>query len=182
MDIAFFATYISKYTIYIKSVETKAKIYYTNHRGGNKMKLEIKLDINQKEPKVLIITHKVTDEVNQIINSLSLSKSAVISGQKQDKVEIIKPVDIIRIYSSNQKVYVQTDNGEYTIKMRLYQIEEQLHNLKFVRISNSEIINLEKVDYFDFKFVGTISVKMINGQTTYVSRRCMKKLKEILGM
>lgn len=150
------------------------------------MKIDIKLDTNQQEPKIVVITNKITDEISKIINNISQinseTKNIIITAQKEDKIEIINPVDIIRIYSNNQKVYLETENGEYIVKMRLYEIEEKLDDLKFVRISNSEIINLDKVSYFDFKFVGTICVIMKNNKTTYVSRRCVKKIKEILGV
>ena len=52
----------------------------------------------------------------------------------------------------------------------------------FVRISNSEIINLKKVKSFDLSFAGTICVTLSNGQTTYVSRRYVSKIKQVLGM
>ena len=65
---------------------------------------------------------------------------------------------------------------------RLYEIEERLNPHQFVRISNSEIINLKRVDNFDLSFTGTICVKLSNGTTTYVSRRYVAKIKKILGI
>ena len=64
-----------------------------------------------------------------------------------------------------------TGKGEYTVRIRLYEIEERLNPGQFVRISNSEIINLKKVKNFDLSFTGTICVELVNGMTTYVSRR-----------
>ena len=52
----------------------------------------------------------------------------------------------------------------------------------FVRISNSEIINLKKVSGFDLSFVGTICVSLSNGTVTYASRRYVSKIKDLLGM
>lgn len=72
--------------------------------------------------------------------------------------------------------------GEYTLHIRLYEIEERLNSHQFVRISNSEIINLKRVDNFDLSFTGTICVKLSNGTTTYVSRRYVAKIKKILGI
>lgn len=53
---------------------------------------------------------------------------------------------------------------------------------KFVRVSNSEIINLKKIKNFDLSLAGTICVKFLDGSTTYVSRRYVTKIKEILGI
>ena len=68
------------------------------------------------------------------------------------------------------------------MKIPLYKIEDYLDRNIFVRISNSEIINLEKTKNFDFKYLGTISCQMVNGDTCFVSRRAMKKVREILGV
>lgn len=61
-------------------------------------------------------------------------------------------------------------------------MEERLNSNYFIRISNSEIINLKKVKNFDLSFTGTICVELMNGTTTYVSRRYVSKMKTILGI
>ena len=75
-----------------------------------------------------------------------------------------------------------TDKGTFRLRMRLYQAEEKLTGMRFVRISNSEIINLNKTENFDLSFVGTIQVKLKNGDTTFVSRRYVSEIKKILGI
>ena len=87
---------------------------------------------------------------------------------------------MFKIYAGNGKVFAATNNGEYILRLRLYEIEERLNPSQFVRISNSEIINLKKVKNFDLSFTGTICVELMNGTTTYVSRRYVPK--KILGM
>ena len=62
--------------------------------------------------------------------------------------------------------------------MRLYELEERLDN-RFVRISNSEIVNLKKVKSLDLSFVGTICMELSNGEVSYVSRRYVSKMKKI---
>ncbi len=89
---------------------------------------------------------------------------------------------MIRIYLNSGKVVAVTDKGEYVLRLRLYEIENLLLTDQFIRISNSEIINLKKVNNFDLSFTGTICVKLSNGVTTYVSRRHVPKLKKILGI
>ena len=103
-------------------------------------------------------------------------------GLKDEKIEILEQTDLIRIYANSGKVYAVTDKGEYILRLRLYEIENRLPSNQFIRISNSEIINLKKVNNFDLSFTGTICVKLSNGITTYVSRRYVPKLKKILGI
>lgn len=146
------------------------------------MKVEVKIDNSYKEPKVIIITDTITDEVNLIINKLSEKTPQIILGNKNEKLELIEQSDLIRIYSNSGKVFAVTDKGEYIIKFRLYEIESLLNSTQFVRISNSEIINLKKVKHFDLNFTGTICVELIDDTKTYVSRRYVSKVKKTLGI
>ena len=146
------------------------------------MKVEIKIDDSYIEPKILILTAAMTEDVNLILNKLSENTPQGISGCKNEKMEVIEQEDLIRIYAGSGKVFAVTEKGEYTVRFRLYEIEKRLNHNQFVRISNSEIINLKKVNNFDLSFTGTIRVELTNGTAAYVSRRYVSKIKKILGI
>ena len=146
------------------------------------MQLEVKIDSSYIEPKVIILTASMTEDVNIILSKLLNQTPQIISGSKDNKIEVIEQADLIRIYASNGKVIAATRKGEYVLRLRLYEIEERLPPHQFVRISNSEIINLKNVNSFDFSLSGTICVKLADGTATYVSRRYVSKLKKILGI
>lgn len=146
------------------------------------MEIEISIDANYKIPKFIIKTARVTDEINEVVNKLSEDTPRVITGFQEDCVEILEPDQIYRFYSCQGKVFAVTEKGEYTVRTRLYEIEEQMCLPKFVRVSNSEIINLKKIKNFDLSLSGTICVKFLDGSTTYVSRRYVAKIKKVLGI
>ena len=146
------------------------------------MQVEIKIDDSYIEPKILILTAAMTEDVNLILNKLSGNTPQVISGYKNEKIEVIEQEDLIRVYAGSGKVFAVTEKGEYTVRFRLYEIEKRLNHNQFVRISNSEIINLKKVNNFDLSFTGTIRVELTNGTAAYVSRRYVSKIKKILGI
>ncbi len=146
------------------------------------MQLEVKIDSSCIEPKVIILTASMTEDVKNILNKLSEQAPQIISGSRDNKIEVIEQADLIRIYANSGKVFAVTHKGEYALRLRLYEIEERLPPHQFVRISNSEIINLKNVNHFDLSFTGTICVKLANGTSTYVSRRYVPKLKKILGI
>jgi DNA-binding LytR/AlgR family response regulator len=150
--------------------------------GGDLMKVKVRLDEKCEETTVTIVAKGMTDEVNELLNRLSCQCPNLITGFREDSAVIVETDKIIRVYASNQKVFIVADDGEYTARLRLYQFEERLSSNEFVRISNSEIINLKKVRDFDLSFAGSICVRFTNGSTTYVSRRYVKKIKTILGM
>ena len=148
------------------------------------MKLNIKIDANVEEPEALITTARMTDEVNKVVDFISKldEVTTVITGIKDDKVELLEPASLVRIYAEDGKVFAKTQQELYQLRLRLYELEERLDDSLFVRISNSEIVNLKKVKSLDLSFVGTICMELSNGEVSYVSRRYVSKIKKILGL
>ena len=146
------------------------------------MQVEIKIDSTVREPKVIVLTDRMTDEVNEIVRKISETEPAMLAGFREDTVTVLDPEEIYRIYAANGKVFAVTAKAEYSLRMRLYEVEERFRGSSFVRISNSEIINLKTVRSFDLSLAGTIRVALKNGETAYVSRRYVGKIKEALGM
>lgn len=146
------------------------------------MQIEIKIDENCKEPKIVVVTDKITDEVSAIVKRLSDGQQQMIAGFKNDTVEILELTHIYRIFAESGKVIAETNHDEYTLRLRLYEVEARLDSHSFVRISNSDIINFKKVKGFDLSFAGTICVTLSNGTVTYVSRRFVSRIKQLLGI
>ena len=148
------------------------------------MKLNINIDAGAKEPEIMITTAHMTEDVNRVVEFVSRLEDAptIISGIRENKIELLDPEAIVKIYAEDSKVFAKTDKGPYQIRLRLYEVEERLDSNKFVRISNSEIVNLKKVKSLDLSFVGTICMELSNGEVSYVSRRYVSKIKRVLGL
>jgi DNA-binding LytR/AlgR family response regulator len=146
------------------------------------MQIEIKIDPSYTEPKIIVLTSSMTEDVSNLVKKLSENVPDIISGSRNEKMEVLEQADLIRVYANAGKVFAVTPKGEYLLRLRLYELEERLNPDRFVRISNSEIINLKKVKSFDLSITGTICVQLSNGTVTYVSRRYVSKLKKILGI
>ena len=146
------------------------------------MQVDIKLDPTVKETKVIIVTNKMDQQVQALMKRISQEQPQVLAGFRGDSVALLQPEEVIRIYAASGKVYAATALGEYTLRLRLYELEERLDKATFVRISNSEIVNLRKVKGFDLSFSGTISVKLSDGTSTFASRRYVSKIKNCLGL
>lgn len=146
------------------------------------MQIEVKIDSEAAEPKIVIFTDKMTDEISELIKILSAETPQIIAGFRNSEVVLLEQPQLIRIYAAGGKIYAVTEDGEFQLRLRLYELEARLDKKTFVRISNSEIINLKKVKGFDLSFTGTICVSLSNGMTTYVSRRYVPKIKQVLGI
>lgn len=77
---------------------------------------------------------------------------------------------------------VQTKKAVANLKFRLYELEKRFAGTQLIRISNSEIVNLQKVESLDFSISGTITLKFDNGEKAFVSRRYIEKIKKYIGM
>ena len=146
------------------------------------MQIEIRIDSSCTEPRVVVMTDRMTDEVNALVKRLSEESPQMLAGFRENTLELLEQSELIRIYAAAGKIFAVTARGEYTLRLRLYELEDRLDKSSFVRISNSEIINLRKVKSFDLSFAGTICVALSNGQITYVSRRYVARIKQVLGI
>lgn len=146
------------------------------------MQIEIKIDSECREPRMVLVTDHMTEELNDLVRRLSGQTPQMLAGFREDTLEILNPAEVLRIYAASGKVYAVTERGEYALRQRLYELEERLAGGRFVRSSNSEILNLGKVRSFDLSFAGTICVTLADGSTAYVSRRYVPKIKQVLGI
>lgn len=146
------------------------------------MQVEIQLDAACTEPQVIIRTAQMDDAVQALAKRISDTPPQMLTGSRDGVIEILNPSELIRIFADGGKTVAVTENGTYDLRLRLYEAEERLPHSSFVRISKSEIVNLHKVKSFDLSFTGTICIRFLNDTVTYVSRRYVREIKQILGV
>ena len=146
------------------------------------MDIEVKIDEKYDSPKIVIYTNKVDTEISNIIDDISSINQKFLKAYKDEKMYILHQNEIETIYSENGKIFIRCNNSIYNIKSRLYELELLLDKKMFLRISNSEIVNFNKVENIDFKIVGTLTINFKSGNKAYASRRFIPKIKEFLGI
>lgn len=144
------------------------------------MDIEIKIDEKFSEPKIVIYTKQMNQDLSEIIDNISLINKKTLKAFKDGKMYILNQKDIETIYAENNKIYTRCNNELYTLKNRLYKLENILNKKSFIRISNSEIINFDKVENIDFKILGTLVINFKSKNKSFASRRYIPKLKEFL--
>ena len=111
------------------------------------MKIEFEIDKNTDETKVVIYAKQMNEEVKNIMNKLENNNNPEsIMGLLDDMNYILDLKDIESFFTEDSKVFARKDSKKYRIKKRIYELEDFLSNTTFVRISNSEIVNFNKVD------------------------------------
>ncbi len=146
------------------------------------MEIEIKINNKLQEDKVIFEVKEITDQISNLIDIIKNSKQHKISVNLDEETYFINEDDIDAAYSNEGKVFIKTLDKEFVCKERLYELEKILSPSSFIRISNSEIINLDKVKSINTKLTGTIVITFYSGYKTYSSRRYIKKIKEALDI
>ena len=75
------------------------------------MKIEIQLEPECTEPKVIVVTDKVTDEINALLKRLSAEQSPMLAGFQGEQVTALEPSQLYRVYASGGKVYAEAEGG-----------------------------------------------------------------------
>lgn len=102
------------------------------------MDIEVKIDEKYDNPKIVIYTNKVDEEISNIIDGISSINQKFLKAYKDEKMYILHQNEIETIYTEGGKIYVRCNNEIYNIKNRLYELEALLDKKIFVRISNSD--------------------------------------------
>ena len=152
------------------------------------MKIEIRIEKCEK-PYCVIHAQSETPAIQTIADKIrsmdETGRTAVITGWDGDYCIQIKQEEILRIYSLDKKVYVETEKENLLLKMRLYEFEQLAENCgwtNFIRISNTDIANFSKVTALDMSITGVLRVNFTGGKTAMVSRRYMTKIRDQLNM
>ena len=121
-------------------------------------------------------------DFRDLVRRLAQDAPQVVVGFREEEAVLLAEDEIQRVLTEGGKVFAETADGRFALRLRLYELEERLDAKKFVRISNAEIVNLSWIRGFDLSFAGTICVRLKSGAVTYVSRRYVAKIKQVLGL
>lgn len=146
------------------------------------MKIKLLMHKQFNEPEIHICFKELTEEVNHLKETIEQAVNFTIMGYTQNGVEVIAADTIVRIYTEGQSVYAASEEKVFKLHQRLYELEEMLQGKNFIRISNSEIVNVKKIIRLDTSVTGTICILLKGGLESYVSRRNVSRIKKVLGI
>ena len=133
-----------------------------------------------REEEVVIHAHERTEVIGQI--------EAFVADADTELVAYTDCKEIVRLYAQDVhcfliedgRIYALTDREKLRVKQRLYVLEQMLDH-SFLKLNQSCIGNVSKIDRFGASIGGTLTVHFKNGHRDYVSRRQLKAVKERIG-
>ena len=140
------------------------------------------LDPAETGARVEVHAPALTPEVEDLLALLSREDPEALLGFREGTAVPLPAEAILRFYGEDKAVLAHTETGVYTVRLRLYELEQRFAARRFARISHSEIVNLKKVAALDLTFTGTVRVTLTDGTVCWASRRYVRKIKEVLGL
>ena len=145
------------------------------------MKVSVDISPAYKEPFAVLHTDKVTDEIQQMIDSLSASDAPITALWNEKDIIVLKPMEIYMVRVEDGDTIIYGEKKKYRSRKRLYELANQLGK-QFMQISKTTLINLSYMDCIEPGFSGTLLLKLKNGSKDYVSRKYLPEFKKYLGL
>lgn len=145
-----------------------------------RMKVKVNTVLSKEEEQVVIECVEMTPEFEDIKN-YCLAKGAFLVGYTNvSSQQHIKIQDILYIESVGEKVFAYTKKNVFEIKKRLYALENELADYKFIRCSKSFLICLLKVNSIRPALNGRYLACMENGEEVVISRKYAKMVRRTI--
>ena len=145
------------------------------------MKIEINVDEKATDLKISVTCKQLTSDVEKIIAALRMIDHQ-LTAKKDDEIYLVDIAQIIYIESVDRKCFIYTSDEMYESEFRLYELEHQLEEYGFFRVSKSFLIHLQNIQSLKADIDRKIRVTMSNGEQIIASRQYAKKLKIRLGV
>ena len=116
-----------------------------------------------------------------ILRSFETAQDGIVAFQ-DDKIVRIQYQDIFYFESIDEHIFAYCTTDVYEVKKKLFELEELLSPLDFVRCSKSLVVNMEKIDYLSPLFSGKLESHLKNGEKLVISSKYVQNLRAKLGV
>lgn len=133
-----------------------------------------------QETEVIIKGDLSSPEVENLLSYFSnKTNSSKIVLYKDEEQFFLEPKEVIFFEAAEGKVVVNTTQGAYTSKQKLYELKDALCNLPFAQINKSTVVNIDFVKSISAEFSGNYSLKLKTSKDVLtISRKYMKEFKD----
>ena len=130
---------------------------------------------------VIIKCRKADREVMKLKSHIELFEKK-LTAKLEDRTFFINPADVLYFESVDDRTFLYTKDNVYEIKYRLYELEAILSDKDFIRISKSQIVNINCIKALAPELNRSLSATLVNGEVLCISRRYAKTLKALLNL
>lgn len=145
------------------------------------MKISISIEPELVDTEVVIKAAGLTAEIDKIIAALRMADDK-ITVIKDGETHILDISKIAYIETVDRRTFIYTETDCFESKLKLYETEEKLCSVGFLRISKSCIVRLKYIRSLKAEFDRKIRITLENGEQLIASRQYADELKKRLGV
>ncbi len=145
------------------------------------MKIEIDIDEKYMGTEVVIRSNKLDGDVERLIAMMRMVNMQ-IGVKHNDETYLLDTDKILYIDTVDRKTFVYTEEETYESDFKLYEIEQELLEHDFLRISKASIVNIKMIKSLKSEINRKIRVTLKNGEQIVVSRMYSDELRRKLGL
>lgn len=141
--------------------------------------MDIQILEKEKELQVIIKCKQVDEQIYRLKSHIELFDNK-IQAKTDGDYQFVDAMDVLYFESVDNWVFLYTAAAVMEVKQRLYELEDMLSRQDFIRISKSQIVNVNKIKTLKPEINRTILATMCNGEQLYISRKYVKEFRSLL--
>ena len=145
------------------------------------MKINLDIDGKYDDTEVIIRAPHLNNDIERIVAMMRMIDMQ-IAVRKDNETYLLDADKILYIEAVDRKTFVYTNSENYESELKLYELEQQLTERDFLRISKQTIVNLRKIKSLKTDVNRKIRITLQNGEQIVVSRMYSDELRRKLGL
>lgn len=145
------------------------------------MKINLDIDGKYDDTEVIIRAPHLNNDIERMVAMMRMIDMQ-IAVRKDNETYLLETEKILYIEAVDRKTFVYTNSDNYESELKLYEIEQELIERDFLRISKNSIVNLRKIKSLKTDVNRKIRITLQNGEQIVVSRMYSDELRKKLGL
>ena len=145
------------------------------------MKINLDIDGKYDDIEVIIRAPHLNNDIERMVAMMRMIDMQ-IAVRKDNETVLLDTDKILYVEAVDRKTFVYTNVDTYESELKLYELEQQLIERGFLRISKQSIVNLRKIKSLKTDVNRKIRITLQNGEQIVVSRMYSDELRRKLGL
>lgn len=145
------------------------------------MKINLDIDGKYDDTEVIIRAPHLNNDIERMVAMMRMIDMQ-IAVRKEGETILLETDKILYVEAVDRKTFVYTSSETYESELKLYELEQELVQRDFLRISKQSIVNLHKIKSLKADINRKIRITLANGEQIVVSRMYSDDLRRKLGL
>ena len=145
------------------------------------MKINLDIDGKYDDIEVIIRAPHLNNDIERMVAMMRMIDMQ-IAVRRDNETYLLETDKILYVEAVDRKTFVYTNADTYESELKLYELEQQLVERDFLRISKQSLVNLRKIKSLKTDVNRKIRITLQNGEQIVVSRMYSDELRRKLGL